>query len=89
VVETGSASLKTLPETAVVDFEGKPYVFRQDSPVANGETKFTMLPILKGADSEGFVEVTIPGQAHAANQLYVVKGAYALLGKLKNAGEEE
>jgi len=89
VVETGSESLKTLPETAVVDFEGKPYVFRQDSPVTNGETMFTMLPILKGADSEGYVEVTIPGQAHAANQLYVVKGAYALLGKLKNAGEEE
>ena len=76
-----------LPETAVVTFEGKDFIFISRGKQGGNEV-FEMLPIQKGITENGFTEV-IFAEGTAASSLKVVrKGAYNLLAKLKNAGEE-
>ena len=76
-----------LPETAVVTFEGKDFIFISRGKQGGNEV-FEMLPIQKGITENGFTEV-IFAEGTVALQLNIVrKGAYNLLAKLKNAGEE-
>lgn len=85
IIETGANPVNALPDEAVVDFEGKSYVFVKDP---KGERNFDMLEVTKGISENGFTEVKIPAGSHE-NPQFVLKGAYALLSKLKNADEEE
>ncbi|RAJ79251.1 cobalt-zinc-cadmium efflux system membrane fusion protein [Chitinophaga dinghuensis] len=85
-IETGAAKVKALPETAVVNFENKNYVFAktqvQDSIIA-----FKMIEVQKGNTEAGYTEVGFP--AGAPEKDLVVRGAYDLLAKMKNSGEHE
>lgn len=85
VIETGANPVNALPDEAVVDFEGKSYVFVKDP---KSERSFEMLEVTKGISENGFTEVKMPAGSHE-NPQFVLKGAYALLSKLKNADEEE
>lgn len=85
IIETGANPVNALPDEAVVDFEGKSYVFLKDP---KGERSFDMLEVTKGISENGFTEVKIPAESNESPQ-FVLKGAYALLSKLKNADEEE
>ena len=85
VIETGANPVNALPDEAIVDFEGKSYVFIKDP---KGERSFEMLEITKGISENGFTEVKMP-TANTESPQFVLKGAYALLSKLKNADEEE
>jgi cobalt-zinc-cadmium efflux system membrane fusion protein len=69
-----------LPEEAVVSFENKDYVFVEVAP-----RKFHMIEVKAGEVSEGKTEVA----TDLKGKKVVVKGAYSLLMKLKNTGEEE
>lgn len=69
-----------LPEEAVVSFENKDYVFVEIAP-----RKFNMTEVKAGEVSEGKAEVA----TDLKGKKVVVKGAYSLLMKLKNTGEEE
>lgn len=81
--ESGSNSVPSLPEQAIVGFEGKNYVFvARDA--ANLE--YEMVPVTKGASESGFSEVTLPTSIDPATQI-VVQGAYDLLSYLKNTEE--
>ncbi|PJJ60963.1 efflux RND transporter periplasmic adaptor subunit [Hymenobacter chitinivorans] len=89
VVETTNRRVAALPDKAVVDYEGKQYVFRQE-PGAGGKQVFRMLEVRRGEQADGYSEVFIPGASVADSKAqYVTEGAYSLLSKLKNAGEEE
>lgn len=85
IIETGANPVNALPDEAIVDFEGKSYVFIKDP---KGERSFEMLEITKGISENGFTEVKMPAGNTESHQ-FVLKGAYALLSKLKNADEEE
>ncbi|WP_033402451.1 efflux RND transporter periplasmic adaptor subunit [Dyadobacter beijingensis] len=85
VIETGANPVNALPDEAVVDFEGKSYVFVKDPKKERG---FDMVEVSRGISENGFTEVKMPATAKE-NSTFVVKGAYALLSKLKNADEEE
>lgn len=97
MVETGPADTWSLPDAAVVDFEGKSYVFikaaeedkqKSDSAVnKNDAYAFTMIAVQKGNSENGYTEVTMPDGFNTGTPV-VVKGAYDLLAKLKNEGEE-
>ena len=69
-----------LPESAVVEFEGRNYSFEQI-----GATKFKLIPVQVGASGNGFIEIISP-QLEAKK--IVSHGAYQLLTALKNSGEE-
>jgi cobalt-zinc-cadmium efflux system membrane fusion protein len=89
VIETTSRRTTALPDKAVVDYEGRQYVFRQE-PAARGKQVFRMVQVRRGEQADGYAEVLLPGSSTAdTTARYVVEGAYSLLGKLKNASEEE
>lgn len=85
IIETGANPVNALPDEAVLDFEGKSYVFVQDPKSARS---FEMVEITKGISENGFIEVKMPAGS-VENPRFVLKGAYTLLSKLKNADEEE
>ncbi|MDR6808614.1 cobalt-zinc-cadmium efflux system membrane fusion protein [Dyadobacter sp. BE34] len=85
IIETGANPVNALPDEAVVDFEGKSYVFVKDP---KGERSFDMVEVTRGISENGFTEVKMPAGAGEIPQ-FVLKGAYTLLSKLKNSEEEE
>ncbi|MCB2408097.1 efflux RND transporter periplasmic adaptor subunit [Hymenobacter lucidus] len=88
VVETTNRRTAALPDKAVVDYEGKQYVFRQERPT-QGKQVFRMLEVRRGEQADGYSEVFIPGASAADTKVqYVTEGAYSLLSKLKNPSEE-
>ncbi|PWJ55973.1 cobalt-zinc-cadmium efflux system membrane fusion protein [Dyadobacter jejuensis] len=70
----------TLPEDAVVSYQGQTYVF---VPQLKGQ--YRMLPVTVGSLIEGRIEVLNP---ELADKTVVVQGAYALLMYLKNKSED-
>lgn len=82
-IETGAREVNTLPEEAIVNFEGATYIFTS----VDGKT-FDMTAITTGLSQDGYSEVILPGNWDVSRRI-VVKGAYELLSKLKNTGEEE
>ena len=88
VVETTTRQVPALPDKAVLDYEGKQVVFRQEQ-AAGGKPVFRMVEVRRGQQAGGYSEVFIPGDAAANNAArYVTEGAYSLLSKLKNPSEE-
>lgn len=99
-IETGGTEVLSLPEDAVVDFEGNPYIFiSADSSGASADKqrhtnastsirRFKIIPVTTGISDAGFVEINVPDSLNVQGKV-VVKGAYDLLSKLKNSEEEE
>jgi len=97
VVETSGASVPALPDEAVVDYQGKKYVFvlgRDDHKevAEEGEehqkegTHFQIVEVQVGVSELGYTEVNLPEGVDTTT--VVTKGAYAVLSKLKNSEEE-
>ena len=94
VVETGGAMLPALPTEAVIDYQGKKYIFvetdegvhHNESSAVKGMQYFRMNEIQSGNSELNFIAVTVPDSLR--NARIVVKGAYSLLSKLKNSEEE-
>jgi membrane fusion protein, heavy metal efflux system len=96
LIETGMTAVKALPEEAIVSFENKSYVFVKavertgkggDVSAGNDTYHFSMVEVTKGNSELGFTEVAFP-ETIADGTRFVVKGAYDLLAKLKNSGDE-
>ncbi|MBD2717209.1 efflux RND transporter periplasmic adaptor subunit [Microvirga sp. STR05] len=83
MIETGRTQAPTLPDAALVRFEGKNFAFAVDSP-----GRYRMVPVTLGRSEDGFTEITLPKEV-AATSTFVTEGAYSLLAKMKNAEEEE
>ena len=100
-VETGGAQVPALPNEAIIDFQGKKYIFvvagdhveetkeknNTDTEEHEEETHFTMVEIQVGNSELGYTEVTLPENFITESKV-VVKGAYSLLSKMKNSEEE-
>lgn len=84
VIETGASPVPALLEAAIVDFEGKSYVF---VPVAAADKlTYDMVEVTRGVTERGYAQVKMPGDFDRKREI-VTKGAYALLAKLKNSEE--
>ncbi|SDY92556.1 efflux RND transporter periplasmic adaptor subunit [Hymenobacter psychrophilus] len=83
MIETGRTQAPTLPDAALVRFEGKNFAFAVDSP-----GRYRMVPVTLGRSEDNFTEITLPKEV-AATSTFVTEGAYSLLAKMKNAEEEE
>jgi cobalt-zinc-cadmium efflux system membrane fusion protein len=100
-VETGGAQVPALPDEAIIDFQGKKYIFvvaadhveePNEKKSAESEqheegTHFTMVEIAIGNSELGYTEVTLPENFYPESKI-AVKGAYSLLSKMKNSEEE-
>ena len=71
----------SLPEQAIVYFEGKNYAF-----ICINKTTFKMIEVQTGNHENGFIEILNPTDNKNAN--FVTTGAYTLLMTLKNKPEE-
>lgn len=92
IIETGANPVSALPEQAIVDFEGKSYIFIQNAAVKDSTGSaltFEMTEVNRGASENGFSQVKFQEGFDGKSAKIVLKGAYALLAKLKNAEEEE
>ncbi|MFM8348253.1 MAG: efflux RND transporter periplasmic adaptor subunit, partial [Bacteroidota bacterium] len=79
-IETGDEKVQSLPETAFAGFEGKDYCFE-----VTGKNQFNMIPAERGICADGHCAVRFPNGA--PNGEVVVKGAFTLMGLLKNRAE--
>ncbi len=80
-LEVKSSAGYALPETAIVNFEGKTYVYEEIAHL-----KYSMVEVLTGSKMDGYVEVL--NYPILQNKNIVLKGAYTLLMKMKNVEEE-
>lgn len=108
MVETGGAEVPALPDEAIIDFEGKKYIFivsaeeahtdhkdegdeeagKKEEAASHEEgTHFSMIEVQIGNSELSYTEVIVPEGFRAGSQV-VIKGAYALLSKMKNSEEE-
>lgn len=84
LIETAADSVLALPEEAVVRYQNQQYAFvRKDNNI------FEILPLKTGARENGYVQIAATDGSDLARLEFVTKGAYSLLMKLKNTGEEE
>ena len=90
VIETNRVTVPTLPEKAVVQYGSQTYVFvAADSAAKAGTATYRLVPVTRGVSEDGYTEVHLPAAEQGKPLRFVTGGAYALLGKLKNAEEEE
>ncbi|GAA3975638.1 efflux RND transporter periplasmic adaptor subunit [Hymenobacter antarcticus] len=90
VIETNRVTVPTLPEKAVVQFGAQAYIFvATDSAAKAGPATYRMVPVTRGVSEDGYTEVRLPAAEQGRPLRVVTEGAYSLLGKLKNAEEEE
>ncbi|MBL0745079.1 efflux RND transporter periplasmic adaptor subunit [Chryseolinea lacunae] len=87
-VETASHETPSLPDQAIVTFDGKKYIFIAAPGAEQNVHRFKIIEITTGFQEQGFTEVTVPRDFVTGSPV-VIKGAYDLLGKMKNSEEEE
>lgn len=103
VIETDSAHVTAVPDEAVVNFEGKNYIFVEttesaevhkdehteepEGDHAEAEYHFKMIEVGLGESELGFTEAVLPDGFDLATKI-VTKGAFSLLSKMKNSEEE-
>lgn len=85
-IETSNSNTASLPSQAIVQSEGKDYIFTRLDTIQN-KTKFKMIPVIKGLEKEGFAAVTLPQNFNISSAVVVLKGAYSLLSAIKNVEE--
>ncbi|WP_205503455.1 efflux RND transporter periplasmic adaptor subunit [Rufibacter psychrotolerans] len=82
-VQTTDRTVTALPESAVVQFDGTPYVYA--SP---GNRQFKRVEVKTGLKGNGYVEVQLPAELQSTSSI-AVKGAHNLLAMQENKEEEE
>jgi cobalt-zinc-cadmium efflux system membrane fusion protein len=102
LVETGADAVPALPDEAVIDYQGRKYIFMteedahadEDPGAHAGETQhhdegqhFKMVEVQIGSSELGFTEVRLP-EGFDKDKRVVVKGAYWVLSAMKNSEEE-
>ena len=105
IISIGESVLPAVPTDAIVSFQGQDYIFvlqssnsistqkidstkTKDGKPEDAELKFERVQILKGATDIGFTEVILLKNLAPQTQI-VTKGAFFVLAKMTNVGEEE
>ncbi|MFN4247996.1 MAG: efflux RND transporter periplasmic adaptor subunit [Flavipsychrobacter sp.] len=83
-LELQKENVLAVPEDAVVRYNNKQYIF-----VASGSKTYEMKEVVTGSTQNGFIAIADAKGIDLTNTNVVLKNAYTLLMKLKNAGEEE
>jgi cobalt-zinc-cadmium efflux system membrane fusion protein len=81
-VEISSNNAHVIPNDAIVLFEDKEYVFIQSAV-----NKYEMEEVTALNSENGFTQIVFPDHKELFDKLFVLKGAYTLLMKMKNTEE--
>lgn len=88
-ISLDNATLPAIPTVAIVNYQGQDYIFIVDTvDVKNETTGFKRVPVVKGTTDVGYSEITLLKDVPADAKV-VVKGAFFILAKQTNIGEEE
>lgn len=87
-VEIGTNKQNAIPSEAIVQYEGKDFVFLQTKETEGGYT-FKLEQVKKGIEQEGYTAITFAEGANVQNLKPVTKNAYSILSALRNSEEEE
>lgn len=82
-IEVVDQQALAVPESAVVRWENRHYVFVERAP-----TEFDLTEVSTGASSGGYVQVSAKSGPPLDTAVLVLENAYALLMKMKNTAEE-
>lgn len=100
VISIGETVLPAVPTEAIVSFQGQDYIFvskndtstiqkeADSSKTKDAELKFERVQVIKGTSDVGFTEVTLMKELPPKTRI-VTKGAFFVLAKMTNIGEEE
>jgi cobalt-zinc-cadmium efflux system membrane fusion protein len=83
-VEVSTNNAFVIPNEGLVRFEGKQYVFTQKEP-----KKYEMQEVTTQNTENGFTQIIFADKTDPKDKIFVTKGAYTLLMKMKNTEEEE
>lgn len=83
-VEVATTTAFVIPNDGLVRFEGKQYVY-----IKTENYKYRMQEVTTQNNENGFTQITFADSTDMKNKTFVLKGAYTLLMKMKNATEEE
>lgn len=78
IIETGGTLVTALPDEAVVDYQGRKFIF------IPSQDHFKMIEVTVGVSQDGFTEVIVPNNFDKTSDI-VITGGYAILSKMKNA----
>jgi cobalt-zinc-cadmium efflux system membrane fusion protein len=82
-VEVATNNAFVIPNDGLVRFEGKQYVFIQTE-----NKKYQMQEVTTQNTEKGFTQITFADNTDMNNKIFVIKGAYTLLMKMKNTEDE-
>ena len=88
-VDVKTQPLTALPETAIIDYGGKSYMYvldRKDTQAA--VYHFRQIELKTGVHENGYTAVTLPPGIDPQKTPIVLRGGYGLLAKLNNSEEE-
>lgn len=83
-VEVATNTAFVIPNDGLVRFEGKQYVY-----IETEDKKYKMQEVTTQNNENGFTQITFADSTDMKNKIFVLKGAYTLLMKMKNTAEEE
>ena len=89
-IETENNNVAALPSGSVVQFDEKFFIFALNGTrMENGKevSFYEVIEIKKGSERDGYTEIVLPEGLSLLNRKIVIKGAYAILSALHNAGE--
>lgn len=89
-IETHGALAIALPNEAVVNYEGKNYIFIEKEIITKNNEKiseYEMVEIGIGTSKAGYIEVVLPQSLNAITSKIVTAGAYQLLSQKFNSEE--
>lgn len=99
VISLEKNTVPAVPSAAIVTYQGQDYIFIQSEKHSANETKgkdqpkggdieFEKVPVAKGTTDVGFTEITPLKEIHPGSKV-VTKGAFFVLAKMTNSGEDE
>jgi cobalt-zinc-cadmium efflux system membrane fusion protein len=86
IIDVGNREAKTLPLEAVVQAEGRHFIFVKDAHQHDDHTAFRRIEVSVGSSQLGFVEVT-PVQKRFKGEKIVISGAYYLQSHLQKGAD--
>ncbi len=84
VIQTGTHSLPSLPEDAVLRVDEREVIF-----IDEGNGVFRMQTITTGVHENGFVEIFLPDRTEPSSLRVVTRNAYKLLSQLQGSQSED
>jgi RND family efflux transporter MFP subunit len=89
IISTGTKKLPAVPTEAIVTNAGQDYIFIVSNEVDKDSTfYFKKIPVSKGVSDIGFTGI-VPVKSIPDGAQIVIKGAFFVLAKMTNKGEEE